>query len=90
MTITGTTTISIKPSAVSISDFCSIPTCPLGLISAMSQPLSKLAVASSSKAPKPLFTSKSLMQCPHLLKAYWYKKMQHFIASDRHVNNMKN
>jgi hypothetical protein len=56
----------------------------------MSQPLSKLAVASSSKAPKPLFTSKSLMQCPHLLKAYWYKKMQHFIASDRHVNNMKN
>jgi len=30
------------------------------------------------------------MQCPHLLKAYWYKKMQHFIASDQHVNNMKN
>jgi hypothetical protein len=40
----------------------------------MSQPLSKPAVAINSKAPKPLFTSKGLMQCPHRFKAYWYNK----------------
>ncbi len=57
----GITTINIRPNAVSISERCSSPICPLGSSSAELQPLSNAVPAINDNHPKLLLYFLSLI-----------------------------